>query len=1720
MKKNGILCGIKALSLVALLSLATPLGVYAAGSKDTDIDTTKMTEEEKEGYELTKKYEKTLLKNYPGSKIPKSYFKAQSGKSNKVRELPEKYDSNFDRSDGKDVISPVKDQDITGTCWCFSIMESAQARALSKYKDLNSADFSEYDLAYFIYNQKSDRLGLSKDSVVSLQEEPGSIDYYLYGGFQDEGMFAVAKTIPFSDEKDAKFTDLIDNVNNEGKATLPDSYAYNHNIFTSSGVEILDPNIQRDEVKSKIMEYGAGQIAYKHSTACFDFSTYAYFRSEELSEVQFGGHAVTVVGWDDNYSKDNFRYAPKEDGAWLIKNSWGDIWGNDGYFWMSYEEPTLSPVYFFDVEEAGSYDNVYQYDGSLSDVTIDGYLEGANVFTAQNDEKLNAVSFFTIKDKTDYKVSVYKNLSNPEDPTSGTLLTTKTGTVSHMGYTKLSLDKEYEINTGETFSVVVEQKADGKATPMYCDRFQNDDSYESRSVSAKGESFVSKNGDNWEDISADRGSNLRIKAFSKINESVSGEEVKFDEDAYEVVVDEKASTSVSIDGVAASGKAKLSYSVEDEEIASVDSLGNLYGKMPGKTKVTVSYGEKTDTAEVEVVSGGYTSIKIYRDENYATKDNPLEIYVDKNFRLNFNVVPSSFSELVDYTIETEEGVLDPESDYNELSNGNFILFKEDDYKITAHIDGTGDLEGAEEEFYVSTKIHEIDCADDFEKISADPYEACSSILYRYNVSDAAGYKVTFDADIEAGFDSMLVLGMNEGDIPAKDIYEFLCNKDDTENSDIKVVDVLSGKIKDYTFKAPYPYLVFAFSSDYQLNGSFKVTDISTYIPLESIAVSSDDTSQSVLCGESIDIPVTLLPEGAEAEDLYVISDNDKIASATYEDGKLNIKGNKVGCTFIDVTLNPDDEEGQDSSEDIEEESTDNDEISEGKSIRIFVNVYSDEELPKDLAFTDGKGGVIKDLSIKRNDKFNIKFNSLVWNHYEVEYESSDNEIAFVDDDQIIASSTGEAVITATINVPVYDETGEPTDSIEYTAELQVEVTEPDTADIRNMQTLHNYVIGTDDIYTYTNNNKDVECMTLYFDARSEFADGDYVTIQDGNGYYYGLDVITGSIVKKKFKTESRLTDEYIFRSGEVLYENPFTVYDNTVKVHFVSKAGSGESYEDDYSDDYDSDEDYDEYEDEYEDEEPSIQSEYYGFKLKSVKAGKAATDIKVDDIELTFDTYKTSRKKPNVTLVPEDAVDVVYYEMDNSDAAYLDGYNVVCAKVSGESRLRVYTGNPEVVESYGTVTVGSKSLNEVRFFTLDDETLKGIPIEGDTVDLEVAVEGVAYIKYNKVPWNATEDVKLIYDEDEGIDVEQSYDEGGSIDIYGNEEGEYEVKVLDPSDNLLLTINVTVIEITDPDPEYEIPVQLKTFSDEVFFVDANDGKDPSEIEESDLRHLNYSDDEGVYWTVKREGAEYIDITFSKSSFVETYGDWVCIYDMDGNLIAALTGDQDMEGECAFAGKTIRIPGEGFILGFWSDEGGDVYDGFKVIDINPYISEDNDEPEITPTPVPTGEPEGNEPTVTPTPVPTDEPEGNEPKVGDTVKDASGKASYRILSDSAVAFTGVTAKNPTSAAIPDTVSIGNKKYSVTQIAPNAFKNKKKLKKVTIGKNVAKIGSKAFYGCKNLKTIIIKGKKLKSVGSGAIKGINKKAVIKAPKAKLKAYRKIFKKKTGFKKTMKIKKK
>lgn len=147
----------------------------------------------------------------------------------------------------------------------------------------------------------------------------------------------------------------------------------------------------------------------------------------------------------------------------------------------------------------------------------------------------------------------------------------------------------------------------------------------------------------------------------------------------------------------------------------------------------------------------------------------------------------------------------------------------------------------------------------------------------------------------------------------------------------------------------------------------------------------------------------------------------------------------------------------------------------------------------------------------------------------------------------------------------------------------------------------------------------------------------------------------------------------------------------------------------------------------------------------------------------------------------------------------------------------------------------------------------------------------------------------------------------------------------------------------------------------------------------------------------------------------------------------------------------------------------------------------------------------------------PETGVPSVGMLIK--YKKAIYKVREVNATGGTVMLVKRNSKKAkfvIPAAIKSRNYTFKVTSIANKAFKGDKKLKKVVIGKNVQVIGKRAFEKAKNLRSITIKSVSLKKVGRSAFKGIHAKAKIKVPAKKLKAYKRLLKKK-GQKSSVKI---
>ena len=157
-----------------------------------------------------------------------------------------------------------------------------------------------------------------------------------------------------------------------------------------------------DTIKTAIYNYGSTTGNYHHDASKYlTASNYSYYcNATNISISNLQGHSVCVVGWDDNYDKANFKKGtrPDKNGAWLCKNSWGEDWGNDGYFWISYED-----TYLFNKVFGASYaimdyqlpdDNTRLYQNEIY-----GAICEFNYINQANNNDITYINVFDFKDK-------------------------------------------------------------------------------------------------------------------------------------------------------------------------------------------------------------------------------------------------------------------------------------------------------------------------------------------------------------------------------------------------------------------------------------------------------------------------------------------------------------------------------------------------------------------------------------------------------------------------------------------------------------------------------------------------------------------------------------------------------------------------------------------------------------------------------------------------------------------------------------------------------------------------------------------------------------------------------------------------------------------------------------------------------------------------------------------------------------------------------------------------------------------------------------------------------------------------------------------------------------------------------------------------------------------------------------------------------------------------
>jgi PGF-pre-PGF domain-containing protein len=476
------------------------------------------------------------------------------------------YPPTFDlRTSGK--VSPVKDQTYFGTCWAFASMGSLESTLMPATP---APDFSEKNLANL-----------------------AGFDYAIPDGGGNMWMSAAYMTRWNGPVNEA--TDPYPSGREwSASGTYPPVEHVQNIVFFPGRLSRSDTT----GIKKALTTQGAVYSAFYWHSSFYNATHTSYYEPASASDPSSGGgHAVTIVGWDNTWKASNFTTAPDGPGAWIVKNSWGTDWGDNGYFYLSYYDKYFGSAVqssggywdtgVFTGESTSSYNALYSYDthGDVQDyyVTIPKTGSFANVFTATSPGTLAAVGFYTTDLNVPCTISIYKNPApGPVDDT--TPAAQFSTTLPDMGYHTVAIPSGLRVplTTGDKFSVVV--NVTNPTNNYFIPTEFNYPGYTSGITSQYGQSYVlgSSGWEDWKD--AVDNSHICIKAYTTPVQS-EAETTGSGGDSGSSGVG--GSTAATVSGIVAGQPATFSFHQNPGPTAPValDAVQITFSQSPGTVNV-------------------------------------------------------------------------------------------------------------------------------------------------------------------------------------------------------------------------------------------------------------------------------------------------------------------------------------------------------------------------------------------------------------------------------------------------------------------------------------------------------------------------------------------------------------------------------------------------------------------------------------------------------------------------------------------------------------------------------------------------------------------------------------------------------------------------------------------------------------------------------------------------------------------------------------------------------------------------------------------------------------------------------------------------------------------------------------------------------------------------------------------------------------------------------
>lgn len=485
-------------------------------------------------------------------------------------------------------ITPAKDQNPFGCCWAFAAIGVMEAYAVKNMgSDIDETDYSEAHLVWYANTKSTD----SNDPMFG--DGLNYSDPYNYGGNPGMAALCFAKGSGVTLESDYPFDNTdVSNMGNYNDATA----RYEHNIgLLDSAVSLTDPN----EIKQAIIDNGAVTAAYYHHDSFMnhDGSTYVYsdgsyapycctFAAYYLNQAVGTNHGVMIVGWDDNYSTTNFKSGcrPTSNGAWICKNSWGDEFGVNGLFWISYEDANICNFYTYTMTD--DYDYVTSHSGTCfaskrSISNASNPSKTASIFVSDGEKTLDAAGFWIQDDNVPATVKVYKNIpASPSGPEYGSPVATATATF-RTGYNTVKFSSPVTLHTGDRYSIVAElTPVNGEISiPLE----GNNSSYQSKTSFYQRGEYP----DYWFECSSSVGNTYVYAYTNDLPQTVSAQSISIDQNSQSLYIGQTLQLSATVLPVNTDNPA-VAWSSSAPAVASVDQFGLVYADGVGSAVITAS----------------------------------------------------------------------------------------------------------------------------------------------------------------------------------------------------------------------------------------------------------------------------------------------------------------------------------------------------------------------------------------------------------------------------------------------------------------------------------------------------------------------------------------------------------------------------------------------------------------------------------------------------------------------------------------------------------------------------------------------------------------------------------------------------------------------------------------------------------------------------------------------------------------------------------------------------------------------------------------------------------------------------------------------------------------------------------------------------------------------------------------------------------------------------